>query len=162
MLTDIVVDTNVFSHAQMPPNQQDFLDAKAFIEALLECETQLCVDGILDPESPESSKIGWEYFNYVPPIGLGYTALVKMLSTGRVRMGVSDDVGPVLRKFVVNLIRNDSRDRTFVFVAFNTQERIVVSHDRVDYTGRVRTQVQRRMGVTIEDAADTSCRLQEL
>jgi hypothetical protein len=159
MLADIVVDTNIFSHAQMPPDQQIFLDAKAFVEALLECETQLCVDGILDPNSPESSKIGWEYYTYVRPIGLGYTALVQLLATGRVRMGVSDDVGPVLRRFVVNLIPNDSRDRTFVFVAFNTQDRIVVSHDKVDYTPRVRAAVQRRMDVTIEGATDTCGRL---
>lgn len=158
MLNDVVVDTNVFLHAQNP-SEIRFGTAREFLTLLLAADTKLCVDGLFDPSAPHLSLIGHEYLDHIPPTGPGYAILVRLLQTDRVKMNVPTRVLPPIRRRVVSLIPRDPRDRTFVFVASNSQERILVSHDWVDYTPHVREEIKRLLEVVIEEASEALTRL---
>ena len=158
MLVDVVVDTNVFLHAQNP-SEIRFDAARTFLTSLLAADTMLCVDGVFDLSAPHLSLICHEYLSHIPPTGPGYAILVRLLQTDRVQMNVSTKVLPSSRRRVVSLIPHDPRDRTFVFVASNSQERILVSHDWVDYTEYVRREIEKLLGVVIEEASETLTRL---
>jgi hypothetical protein len=158
MLTDIVIDTNVFLHAQNP-TEKGFKAAGIFLQLLLAADTELCVDGVFDTNAPHLSLIAHEYLTMIRPVGAGYAVLVQLLQSGRVKMNVSVKCAPHLRRMVVSLIPNDSRDRTFVFVACNSANHILVSHDWVDFKSHVREQIKHDLDVAIEEAADASERL---
>jgi len=159
MLSDVVIDTNVFIHAQNPAEKRS-LAAKDFLESLLEVTTELCVDGLFNLNSPHLSKIAHEYLTMIPPIGLGYAILVRLLQSGRVKMNVSTNLPPEKRRLVVRLVR-DPRDKTFVYVAFNSEDTILTSHDWVDFPERVREIIRKQLLVTIEEASETIARIHE-
>jgi hypothetical protein len=158
MLTDIVIDTNVFLHAQNP-NEDRFQSAIEFLQQLLTVDTKLCIDGVFDLKAPHLSLIAHEYLEHIKPGGLGYATLVNLLQSGRVKMNTSAKIAPVLRRMVVSLIPGDSRDRTFVFVAYNSHSKVLVSHDWVDFKPHVRERIRKQLVVTIEEASDCSDRL---
>lgn len=160
MLEDVVVDANIFAHAQNP--KEKHCDAAAeFLERLLQVNTKLCLDGYFEDGPRNSSLIGQEYLNSVQPTGKGYAFLVKLLSSGRVKMGVSRKVPPNVRKIVADAIPKNNHDRTLVFVSYNSASRVVVSHDYMDFPKAVRGRIRKELGVVVEMAAEATDRLGE-
>src|SRR5262249_47657002 len=136
----------------------EFVAAKDFLDALRVSSTKLCVDGVFDINAPHLSLIAHEYLDMIPPTGPGYAILVQLLLSGRVKMNVPTRLPPEKRRLVVRRVR-DPRDRTFVFVAFNSENSILTSHDWIDFPAHVRTIIGRQLDVTIEEASDTITRL---
>lgn len=130
MLADIVVDTNVLMHADndAEPRQDE---ARAFLLSLLESATKLCVDEGFDiEESKNRSHIGSEYLQNLHNGMLGFAVIQHLASFARVST-VSRTVPTAIARKIRMHVRS-SRDRVFVRVAFNADDRTLVSHDFTD------------------------------
>jgi hypothetical protein len=155
VLDDVVVDTNIFAHAQNPAEPR-FSDAGRFLRTLLDCETKLCVDRLFALDHKNSSLIGSEYLSTINAGGTSFEVLRMLLVSDRVK-SVPGTVPPNVRKRVVR-IRN-RRDRTFVSVAYNSDEHVLVSHDRIDFPDAIRESLKAEIGVTIADASPATALL---
>jgi predicted nucleic acid-binding protein len=158
MLRDVVIDTNVFAHAQNPIEPR-FPAACRFLDDLLRQATMLCVDpGFHPDESCNTSLIGAEYLQRLRAGSPAFEVVLRLFSSQRIRE-VPRETTPQMRRRIVRLIR-DSRDRTFVIVALNSDEKVVVSHD---FSGglqrRKRRAIRRETGVEVLDAAQCCVRL---
>jgi hypothetical protein len=151
MLDDIVVDSNVLGHAQNP-SEPRFASSVAFLQALLESSTDICLDGVFAFGGANRSLIGQEYIHNVGFGSVSYVALTRLLESGRIRT-ISVKVAQDVKRFIEAEIRN-VRDRTFVRVTYNSEEQRLASHDRIDFPDDVRDRLKRRLGVLIQDAAD--------
>lgn len=152
MLSDLVVDSNVLSHAQNPGNA-NFEDAGILLEKLAASSTMLCMDGRFTIGVGNSSLIGQEYLDNVGFGGVAFATLQFLMQTDRIKV-VSVKVPLGEKKIVDSLVPNNKRDRTFVKVAFNSDEQRLVSHDFEDFTESVRTKIRARLGVLIQEALD--------
>ncbi len=152
MLIDIVVDTNVLAHAQSP-NETRFSDAVIFFRKLVESATKLCIDGQFAFGSGNSSLIGQEYISTVGFGGVAYAVLQSLLQANRIKT-VSVKVPQIEKKIIESAIPRNKRDRTFVRVAYNSQERRLVSHDWQDFTLNVRQILKKKIDVLIQEAGD--------
>lgn len=151
VLNDIVIDTNVLEHADsgVPGAGKD---AITFLQALLSKSTALRVDpGFSSDRSRNQSLIVGEYFQRLLPIGFSATVLQILFSSGRVKACPRRAPAPV-EKRIRAMVRN-KRDRTFLNVAHNSSERLLVSHDRTDFHPSKRTTIRRTTGVRIEEAS---------
>lgn len=151
-LQDIVVDTNVLVHAT---NSKDphFADAVDFVKRLQASATMLAMDSGFDAQSAKNkSLLGGEYLGLLKPMTVSYMALVHLATHGRIRE-CSTQVSDAQRKYLNNSISN-KRDRTFVRVALNSTERVLVSHDFVDFTAPFRVTVAQQWNVKIVKATD--------
>jgi hypothetical protein len=151
MLSDLVVDTNVFVHAQNPAEQR-FQDALNFLHKLLECDSKIGIDKLFSAGSQNTSLIGQEYLDNLTPTGFGYAVLVAMLQSGRIKMDIPTRVPADVRRLVMREIPRNKRDRTFAFVTYNTMDRFLVSHDFSDFTQDVRNRLKDRLDIKIEEA----------
>jgi hypothetical protein len=152
MLVDLVVDSNVLSHAQNP-GDPNFEDAGILLEKLANSSTLLCMDGRFTIGAGNSSLIGQEYLENVGFGGVAFSTLQLLMQTDRIKV-VSIKVPLGEKKVIDSLVPNNKRDRTFVRVAFNSLERRLVSHDFEDFTHSVRKKVSARLGVVIQEAFD--------
>jgi hypothetical protein len=158
MLTDIVVDTNVFGHAQNP-SEPRFASSVAFLQSLLESSTDMCIDAVFAFGGANRSLIGQEYIANIGFGSVSYVVLQRLLESGRIRI-VSIKVTQDVKKFIEVEIRN-VRDRTFLRVTYNSEERQMASHDRIDFTDHFRDLCRRRLGISIQDAEDLIPHLQD-
>ena len=149
MLADIVVDTNVFLHAenrQEPRREQ----AQFLLLALQQqsCTTLLCVDEGFDlREADNKSHIGSEYLKHLRFGTLAFAVVVHLLSSRRIKQ--------VPRGVPPNVSRSISRqgvtgvDRTFVKVAYNSDDKTLACHDFGDLPDAVRARLRDAIGVQI-------------
>jgi hypothetical protein len=127
MLADVVVDTNVWAHADNP-NEPRQTDAIAFLTDLLGGTTEVCVDpGFSLVESENRSKIGSEYLAHLSALPFASATLATLSNSGRVSF-VSTAVPDRVRR-IINRVICDSSDRVFVKVAHNTNSGVLCSHD---------------------------------
>jgi len=154
MLIDVVVDTNIFLHAENTIEQRK-AESVNFLERLVQAETSLCVDEGFDWDSePQNrSHIGSEYHNFIVETSLGYYVLTKLAGDGRIKL-VKKKVSTQMGR-ICNCIK-DATDRVFVKVAFNSEERILVSHDTEDLNQRVRERVSEELTVRFVNAMQGS------
>lgn len=153
MVDEVVVDTNVFLHAHNPEEPR-FGAALAFCEQLAAAEhTAICVDeGFGWGEASNESLIGSEYLSHIPAISLAAALIGALLTQGRVHM-VSQRLPQRERQIVNQLIRN-KRDRTFVRVAWNCSDRLLVSHDYQDFGAGKRRKISKLLTVSIVGAEE--------
>jgi hypothetical protein len=147
MLKDIVVDTNVFCHA-CDPNNPFFTPSVEFLASLERVATSICIDGDLDLAGAQNkSTIGQEYLTYItqPP---ALPLLTLLFSTGRVS-SIDRKVPPGIKK-KIKLLVGDRDDEIFLRVAYNSQEKKLVSHDGNAFPEWKLTFKQ--LGVEIRDA----------
>jgi hypothetical protein len=119
MLDDVVVDTNVFVHAENPGEMLRYDESRAFIELMRQVETHLCLD--------DDDRIAGEYANRVPPGALAGVLLRECADAGRITirpLSVGPPVADAIERLVV-----DRTDHKFVRVAHNSVERVLVTHD---------------------------------
>ena len=151
MLVDIVIDTNVLGHAQNP-SEPRFAASVAFLQALLESSTDICLDGIFAFGGANRSLMGQEYIDNIGFGSVSYVALTRLLESGRIR-AISVKVKQDIKRYIETEIRN-VRDRTFIRVTYNSEEMRLASHDRIDFPDDVRDRFRHRLGVLIRDASD--------
>lgn len=152
MLDDIVIDTNVFVHGSNPHGQH-FSDAGDFLARLLEVETKLCVDEGFDMEEASNrSLIGDEYLRHIRAGMLGYEVLARVFASRRLKV-VASSASPAVRKSINRRVGN-KRDRTFLFVTMNTDERVLVSHDYADFPQPLRRELADEFDLSVVPAVD--------
>src|SRR5579863_3787766 len=129
MLEDVVVDSNIFGHAQNPELNALFREATDFLEQLVVTPTEICFDL---PGSGAESRILKEYRTVVAPSGLAAPVLIKLLTERRFRE-VESKVPRPIRRIVNNLIvKEKATDKVFLCTAFNSVDSVLVSHDDED------------------------------
>ncbi|TCK68479.1 hypothetical protein [Acidipila rosea] len=159
MLTDIVIDTNIFLHAE---NQQEQRQASCqmLIELLNDGESKLCVDEGFDlEESKNRSIIGREYIAHLRDGSLGYALVGYLARTGRVAM-LPRKVPQAAKRHILQQIP-DGPDRTFVFIAHNSDEKVLVSHDFNDIPPTVRQRIKNAIDVCIVDASQAAVSMRD-
>lgn len=140
----VVIDTNVFLHAQNR-NEDCFSSAQKFLEEILNSETKLGLD--------RDGLILKEYAKHIlgKSPGFGLNALAKLLN----RKHEFDRQTPRdVKRFIKGTIRkhNSQRDRTFLAVAYNSKSNsksLFVCHDFTDFTPHVRAKCDRCIGVVV-------------
>jgi len=151
VLSDLVVDTNVWVHAQNPQEAR-FQDSLNFLSALQSSEVLICLDRNFDPTgASNTSLIGTEYLQSIPPTGFSYSVLAYLLASSRVK-SIDDAVGQAERKAIERIVPRNKKDRRFLRVAYNSDERHLVSHDFQDFDSKARSMAQRDLNVTIVEA----------
>jgi hypothetical protein len=156
-MIDIVVDSNVLSHAQNPEADY-FDDSRVLLEKLTAATTLLCMDGRFAVNGGNSSLIGQEYLQNVGFGGPAFAFLLSLMQNDRIK-AVPVKVPYHVKKRVDLTVPNNARDRTFVRVAFNSVEKALVSHDYHDFTPDVRKTLRGQLGVVIEEAGEIHPRL---
>ena len=144
---DIIVDTNVFMHAD---NEKEMRCAasRKFVESLLKCKALLCVDtGFSTVESENRSYIGQEYLTKLIFGGIGYSAVATLAMTQRVKFVEKKIDAQVSRK--INQLVTDKTDRIFVRVAVNSTDSTVVSHDFQAFSDAARANLRKKISVTV-------------
>lgn len=151
-MDDLVIDTNVLVHAQNP-NEERHASAKEFLTLLLDHTATLCVDEGFSPKSEKNrSTIGGEYLDKLIPGSVGFAVIVRLVQELRVKQVKRRPRRSDCKK-IDQMIRN-KRDRTFVGVACNSTERVLVSHDFVDFQARKRKAIKKALSVSIIEACD--------
>jgi len=150
MLNDLVIDTNVLVHAQNP-SEQRFSASTRFLSALLDAPTVLCVDhGFACDEAQNRSHIGTEYLQNLRAGSFALQVVATLAGSGRVRQ-VERRAPQATARQINQLLRNRF-DRIFLSVAFNSTERILVSHDFQDFQLPKRQTIRQTLNVRVIEA----------
>lgn len=154
MLNDIVVDTNVMVHAQTP-GEARYVDSLTFLGTLLKTATVLCVDNgfSVDP-AQNRSLIAAEYIDKLRFGSFAMNALIKMAGQRRVKE-VPRLSNRATVRWIVQHVRKP-RDRTFLNVAHNSDEGVLVSHDFQDFQQAKRKSIRKKIGVRVLVAEECS------
>jgi len=150
MIDDIVIDTNILVHADNheEPRQEHCI---AIIEKIYSSEQFLCMDEGFDViESKNSSFIGYEYMKHLRFGMQGYALILKLVQEDRLRF-VSKKI-PATVNNKINRTGIKKSDRIFVKVTFNSDNKILVTHDYEDFTTKVRGIIKNEIGVNVYDA----------
>ena len=157
MLKDIVIDTNVLMHADNVSSGRD-KEAVDLLVAMLSSNTALCLDVASGGEEYSgSSLIRQEYSERLDGGGLGTQFVTQMASEGRISY-VSREVEAGIRKWINQSIGN-TRDRTFVRAAINSSEKVLASHDYLDFRASVRKELWKKVQVDVLDAGEAAVRV---
>lgn len=151
VLADVVIDTNVLKHAD-DPRQQQQQECIDLIVQMLEAKTVLAVDGGFSLDDTNSSLVGREYIDNLIPGMLGLTLLTELVNQERVKT-LDLRPGAAVRKAINQRIRN-KRDRTFVLLARETDEKVLVSHDFTDFDSRKRRGIKKDFQVSMVEACE--------
>jgi hypothetical protein len=153
MLDDLVVDTDVFVHASNP-GVTYCTDARCLLTVLEGVSTVLRVDEGFDVDPARNrSLIGGQYLEHLHFGMLAFAFVSQLASTGRI-IPVSRNVVPAVGKRINQIIR-DKRDRTFLKVAINSDDRFFCSHDFNDFPHRKRVEIKTIFRVRIKTAGET-------
>jgi hypothetical protein len=151
MLNDVVLDACIFGHAQNPGLGVYFVEASRFLDALINVEAKLCLDGGV---ASGSSRILAEYRSVIAPTSLAAALLASMLSEGRY-VETNPRVSRGVRQCVNRLIAaTKAMDRLYVCVACNSREKVLVTHDHEDFPDDVRERIADQLQVSVLEAVD--------
>jgi len=151
MLKDMVLDTNVFVHADMPKERRR-KDSRTLLKKLLAGTMCLRVDsGFSMNESKNKSLIGHEYIKHVRFPMLGYQVLVSLGNAGRIRTATTK-ITEAERKARDRLGLAKPGDRRMITIAIKSESGILVSHDEADFTKARRKTIKREFSVEVIDA----------
>ena len=147
MLDDIVVDANVMMHAHDPGELRQ-KSCQQLLRKFLVCKTKLCVDEGFDlTEAKNRSHIGSEYLKHLRFGMLGHEIVAHLATTGRVKIlsrGVPQNVSKHIRTQI-----GKGPDRTYVQVAYNSNDKTLASHDFKDIPQPVRGRLQSQIAVMV-------------
>lgn len=152
ILNDIVIDTNVLMHAQNP-NEKRFGDSSVLINTILISNTDLCVDeGFSEEEGRNKSLIGSEYIDNLYFGSLGFSLIVDLVQQNRIKPLKRRAPQKIARK--INQILSNKKDRIFLNVAFNSVEKVFVSHDFADFQMPKRNKILSDFTIRVIEACD--------
>lgn len=153
MAEEIVIDTNVFLHAANPAEQR-FRESVALCRELAGARSSsICVDeGFdLDPQA-NKSLIGGEYHARLPPGSIGAALVQRLGDEGR--LVVRSRNVPDRERGMINQLIKNRRDRTFLRVAWNACDKLLVSHDYQDFASSKRHTIKKRLNVSVVEARE--------
>ena len=152
MLSDIVIDTNVLLHAQNP-NEKRFEDSLNLINKILEVNTSLCIDeGFSEDESKNKSIIGCEYLSTLQSGSIGLNLIVQLALQQRIKQLTKRAPERIVRK--INQTIRDKIDRVFLNVAYNSDEKTLVSHDYEHFQKTKRRFIATNLQIRVIEACD--------
>jgi hypothetical protein len=158
MLADIVVDTNVFVHANNPENSYSD-ESKAFAHTLLAADTALCLDeGFAADEARNRSRIAAEYWQHLSPGMLGHEVIQTLAAARRVRT-VELPTDQNDKRTIRRLVPRDATDRAFLGTAIRSDDRVLVSHDFDDFSDDVRDEAEAEWHMRFVEALGASALL---
>jgi len=153
-MIDIVLDTCTLVHANNEESDyQD--DSIELINKLIVNTTLIVVDeGFTLNETTNGSYIGLEYIKHLMPGMLGYILIQQIAQNQRFKF-VSNEIPQADKNYIEQIIRN-KKDRMFLRVTFNSDEKVLVSHDYTDYQMGKRKTIKKKLNLTILDAVDVN------
>lgn len=158
MLVDIVLDTNILVHAHNPEELRHD-DCRTLVQEMTTCKTHLCVDEGFDlNEANNRSVIGSEYLKHLGHGTVGHALIIRLASSLRVKYVSARVPQNVSRKIMQQVPKGP--DRTFLKVAFNSQDKTLACHDFGDIPDGVRTRLRESFGLQIVDAMGAVVALQ--
>jgi predicted nucleic acid-binding protein len=152
MPTDIIIDTNVLVHANNKNEirQQASID---MIKYLLDSEELLCIDqGFSFNEAQNRSFIGYEYLKHLKIGMLGYIFISTIAQRKRIKQVAKNADAAISRK--INKCMSNIRDRTYLNVAYNSSDKILVTHDYSDFSISKRKYINKEFEIKVFDATD--------
>jgi hypothetical protein len=155
MLADLVVDTNVFLHAENDQEPRHIQAARLLIALQSKaCTTLLCVDEGFDLEEAKNrSQIGSEYLRHLRHGTLAFAVVVHLLGSLRIKQVPRGVPANVSRRILQQGVTG--ADRTFIQVAYNSQDNTLTCHDFHDVPDTVRARLLGAIGVRILAADET-------
>lgn len=149
---DIVIDTCTLKHAN-DPDSKYFVHSVEFIKRMYNNQVNCTVDeGFSTIESENQSYLGLEYIKHLQPGTLGYGLVAHLASNLRIDF-VSNRIPNAIKNYIEQIIRN-KKDRMFLRVAYNSNDKTLASHDFTDYQKRKRVDINRRLEVVIVTAEE--------
>ena len=146
-MNDLVIDTCTLKHANDPKSKY-FESSVEFINLLFNNDVNCTVDeGFSMIEAENASYIGFEYIKHLQPGSLGYRLITNLALVGRIDF-VSNKPPNNIKNYIEQIIRN-KKDRMFLRVAYNSNEKVLVSHDFTDYQIKKRRTIRRELEVSV-------------
>jgi len=151
-MIDIVLDTCTLVHADN--SESDYQESSAeLINRMFANSTLVTVDdGFTFDESTNQSYIGLEFIKHLRPGSLGYSLIVHLALNMRINF-VSNVIPNATKNYIEQIIRN-KKDRMFLRVAFNSDEKTLASHDYTDYQIRKRKTIRKQLGIDVVTAEE--------
>lgn len=141
MITDVVVDTNVWAHADNP-NESRQAASISFLQSIGDSGTKICVDQDFSLiESENRSKIGSEYLEQLSACPFAAAMLASLARAGRFLVVSTRVPNPVRAR--INRSVGDPSDRVFVKVAHNSHSGVLCSHDYKHLPRRCRAELRK-------------------
>ncbi len=144
---DIVVDTNVLSHAHNPsaPSHESALGVVQWIASS-------GVLWILDDQGkgapdPSTSVLFSEYNSTLPPQSFALVLLTAFLAGGRVKFAPRP--GHADRKAIQKLVSRNTNDQAILGATIGCSNRVLISNDEDDFSEKVRASAKRAWGAAI-------------
>lgn len=151
-MIDIVLDTCTLVHANNDESEYQF-DSIQLINKLILNTTLVVVDeGFTLHETTNGSYIGLEYLKHLTPGMLGYVLIQQIAQNQRFKF-VSNDIPQADKNYIEQIVRN-KKDRMFLRVTYNSDEKVLVSHDYTDYQKGKRKTIKKKLNIIILDAVD--------
>lgn len=144
---DVIIDTNVLSHAENSGASQQVSALEVLTS--MRASTVLWVlddQGKAAPD-PATSLLFQEYRATLNPQGIAMTLLVECLSYGRIAFAPRPD--QATRNFIRKLIPRNNNDRVVLGAAHGSSDRVLVSNDLSDFSLDVRDEARDSLKVTI-------------
>ena len=155
MISDLVVDTNVFVHAHNPNVGLRHQESRKLALRLLDADTTtaLRVDPGFSPEpNSNRSRIGAEYLTHLVPGMLGHQVVQTLAASMRIRPVAL--AGDDQTRTEVEQLVTDPSDRVFLRVAIGSDAKVLALHDDAAFPDEVRSASHTRWAVLLGEAVD--------
>lgn len=153
---DVVIDTNVLSHADNEA-MAERLASVAVLQWMSAGEQKWVVDdqGRVQPD-PMTSVLISEYMTTLAPQSYGRAVFIQCMQTQRLAFAPRPD--RQTRELIQRLVPRNPKDRAVLGAAAGSTDRVLVSNDLSDFTDEVRDEADVALGVLIltADEAATS------
>jgi len=151
---DVVLDTNVLSHAENPGVEQQE-SALAVLDWMRNSDVRWVLDdqGKTAPD-PKTSLLFQEYRATLSPQSASLRLLIDFLSSQRVVFAPRP--GQSVRDCIRRLIQNNVNDRAVLGAAHGSRDRVLVSNDTADFSESVRDSVWQQLEVNIITSAEAA------
>lgn len=149
---DIVLDTNVLSHADNPGSSHQ-VSAKSVLDWMRGCEVYWVLDdnGKSQPD-PHTSQLYLEYRQTLPPMGAAIQLFASCLAAGRVRFAPRP--AQAVRDKIRQLVPRNKKDQVILGATVGSTDKVLISNDERDFSSSVRRLALTQLGVTIHHSGD--------
>jgi hypothetical protein len=150
--TDVVLDTNVLSHADNPGSSYQ-ASARNVLDWMRSCEAYWVLDdnGKRQPD-PHTSQLFLEYKQTLPPMGASIQLFAACLARGRVWFAPRP--GQSVRDNIRQLVPRNKKDQVILGAAAGSRDKVLISNDESDFSNSVRKKALSRLNVTILHSED--------
>jgi hypothetical protein len=132
--------------------------AHQLLTLLQQRTTRLCLDEGFDlNEARNRSHIGAEYLQHLSFGMLGYAVVAHLAASDRIKT-ISRQVPPAVGKRIRDAVWSPP-DRIYVRVAFNSDEKLLVSHDITDIPQASRNRLRAEIAVDVLEAVQSLPRM---